>query len=116
MPKEDLLEAVINDRYVIGEEIGGGYSGFVRTGEFANALTQTLIFLDLFIKCQHFNHKISCEPGVDLITSDEVAIKFAWGNETTKPPYEEYEMYLHLNADGNYLILTIHTNLIQMAQ
>lgn len=94
IPPQALSGFIIDDRYQIGEFLGDGYTGSVRSGKNVKS-----IFNLLYLK---ITQNETTQPGVDLVTGQPVAIKFS-----TKDLFDSLEMefvnYLYLGADGLYL-------------
>lgn len=95
LSKQYLFNVIIDDRFLIKEFLGDGFTGFVRNGK-----TSKNNFKTLNKSCVNFMQF----SGIDLKTGKEVAIKFA-----TKKRYysleKEFVNYLYLGADGEYFCL-----------
>lgn len=115
IPEKSLAGTIIDGRYKVGDTLGGGYTGFVRSGmrELYIFFEHVLFFVPcrcILIQCILFRH-FQRSLGIDTKTGKPVAIKFAT-NELYHSLEKEYNNYLCLGADGTCLEKKFQTNIL----
>lgn len=102
IPEKYLSGVIIDDRFLVQESLGDGFTGFVRSGKYylLNSSFKDQVFISNYVPF------LQLQSGIDLKTGEEVAIKFA----SPKKHYsleKEFHNYLYLGADGKYLSICL---------
>lgn len=95
IPEKYIHGVVIDDRFIVGEQLGDGHTGFVRSGKYISKQYSNQIFYQSILIA-----------AIDMKTGNEVAIKFA-PEDTFEFLEKEFVNYLYLGGDGNLLNLYV---------
>lgn len=100
--ENELIDTIINERYLVGDVIAVGRTATVRSGESFKWGLQSFKGFDskLYFHC-FFG---SCILGKDEDNNSSVAIKFAKPGLTAKLLDNEYRHYLLLEAEGKKVL------------